>query len=596
MAEIHGNLDGVRKSLLEELETLYDYEINRDEFLPGELALAMGSMSARMNRELSVYIARSGRVMDVTIGTVDNVQLADLRLRRNQARLSGVRCIHTHPGGSAALSDVDLSALKTLMLDAMCALGVDADGRITGVAVAFHGLPEMGDDQPELLPHVALEDIPQEAWIARMLESDVIRPDPQLNTKPEQERALIVGLDSVEKLDELQSLCESAGLAVVGRSAQSKSRPDPATYVGSGKAQELALDAQALEADTVVMDDELNTTQQSNLETVIGLKVLDRTTLILEIFAQRANTREGKLQVELAQLNYRASHLIGKGMVLSRVTSGVGTRTRGPGESRLEMDRRYIRGRINTLNGELEELEKQRALRRRTRERAAVPVVALVGYTNAGKSSLMNRLSGSDVFVEDRLFATLDAISRRMVLPDGGEFVLVDSVGFISKLPTELIEAFHATLEEAVLADLLVLVHDASNPEWQAQRAVVEKVLADLGADVQPRIEALNKWDLANEENAPHLPGAVRTSAVTGEGLDELLVMIGDALRTQESTAQVLIPFSSYSALNELRQTGRLSDEEHLDTGTRVTVTGSMPAIQKVLAKYNLQATKESFC
>ncbi len=593
MADIHGNLDGVRKSLLEELETLYDYEIDRDEFLPVMLAEAMGSMSARMNREVSVYISRAGRVMDVTVGTVDNVSLADVRLRRNQARLSGVRCIHTHPGGSAELSDVDLSALKTLMLDAMCALGVDDKGRVTGAAVAFHGLEDTGLDQPELLPPVPLQNIPQEAWIDRMLQSDGIRDEKQLNTKPEQERALIVGLAGVEALDELQSLCESAGLVVIGRSAQNKARPDPATYVGSGKAQDLALDAQAMEADTVVMDDELNPTQQGNLETIIGLKVLDRTTLILEIFAQRANTREGKLQVELAQLNYRSSHLIGKGMVLSRVTSGVGTRTRGPGESKLEMDRRYIRGRIQVLRGELKELEKQRALRRRNRERAAVPVVALVGYTNAGKSSLMNRLSGADVFVEDQLFATLDAVSRRMTLPDGGEFILVDSVGFISKLPTELIEAFHATLEEAVLADVLVLVHDASNPEWQMQRKVVESVLSSLGADTQPRIEVLNKWDRVSEENAPDLPGAVHTSAVTGFGQDELLRRIAEVLRTQEGTVHVLVPFSAYSALNELRQAGRLTDEEHLDTGTKVTVTGDMPAIQRVLAKYALATDTE---
>lgn len=593
MTEIHGNLDGVRKSLLEELETLYDFEIDRDEFLPQDLGVAMGSLSARMNREISVYISRSGRVMDVTVGTVDDVHLSELRMRRNLARMSGIRCIHTHPGGSAELSDVDLAALKTLMLDAICALGVDPQGKITGVAVAFHGLEEDGAEQPELLPQVPLEDIPQQDWITRILQSDVMRADPQLNTKPEQERALIVGLADVEALDELQSLCESAGLVVVGRSAQNKSKPDRATYVGSGKAQELGLDAQALEADTVVMDDELTTTQQSNLEAVIGLKVLDRTTLILEIFAQRAITREGKLQVELAQLNYRASHLIGKGMVLSRVTSGVGTRTRGPGESKLEMDRRYIRGRINILNGELAELEKQRALRRRNRERTAVPVVALVGYTNAGKSSLMNLLSGAGVFVEDQLFATLDAVSRGMTLPDGGEFILVDSVGFISKLPTELIEAFHATLEEAVLADLLVLVHDASNPEWQAQRKVVEHVLASLGADTQPRIDVLNKWDRVTGENLPSLPGAVRTSALTGEGQEELLASIAAALRKQEGMVQVLIPFSGYGALHDLRQIGRLTNEEHLDAGTRVTVTGSLPAIQKVLSKYALTAFQE---
>ena len=205
----------------------------------------------------------------------------------------------------------------------------------------------------------------------------------------------------------------------------------------------------------------------------------------------------------------------------------------------------------------------------------------------------MNLLSGAGVFVEDQLFATLDAVSRGMTLPDGGEFILVDSVGFISKLPTELIEAFHATLEEAVLADLLVLVHDASNPEWQAQRKVVEHVLASLGADTQPRIDVLNKWDRVTGENLPSLPGAVRTSALTGEGQEELLASIAAALRKQEGMVQVLIPFSGYGALHDLRQIGRLTNEEHMDAGTRVTVTGSLPAIQKVLSKYALTAFQE---
>lgn len=593
MAEIHGNTEGVRKTLLEEMETLYDYPIGRDEFLPQELGSAMTSLSARINREIAVYIARSGRVMDVTIGTVDNVELADVRLRRNEARLSGVRCIHTHPGGSAELSDVDLSALKTLMLDAMCAIGVNAQGQTTGVSAAFHGIQDQ-EGQPELTPMVALPDIPQEEWMARILMSDHIRSDSQLETKAEQERALIVGLSRVEDLDELEALCESIGLMVVGRSAQLKTRPDPATYVGSGKAQEIALEAQALQADAVIVDDELTNAQQNNLESILGLKVLDRTTLILEIFAQRATTHEGKLQVELAQLNYRASRLIGKGLVLSRITSGVGTRTRGPGESKLEMDRRYIRGRINALRGELDELVKQRALRRRNRERSAVPVVALVGYTNAGKSSLLNRLSGADVYVENLLFATLDAVSRRMLLPDGGEFILVDSVGFISKLPTELVEAFHSTLEEAVLADVLVLVHDAANPEWMEQRRVVNHVLSSLGADTQPRIEVLNKWDLVGRDAIPELPGALQVSARTGEGMEELLQAISATLRTQETSVQVLVPFADYGALHELRSVGRLESEEHLDSGTLVTVAGPVQGIRRVLAKYQLnQATQE---
>ena len=328
---------------------------------------------------------------------------------------------------------------------------------------------------------------------------------------------------------------------MVGRYLQLKTHPDPATYVGSGKAGELALEAQALEADILVTDDELTAIQTGKLEELVGIPVVDRTTLILDIFAQNAVTSEGKLQVELAQLNYRASHLKGQGLVLSRLLGGIGVR--GPGESKLEMDRRYIRERINQLKADLKKMERQRAIRRKGRERNAVPVVALVGYTNAGKSTLLNRLSGADVLVKDQLFATLDAVNRKVDLPDGDSFVLVDTVGFINKLPTDLIEAFHSTLEEAALADMLVIVSDASSPEYMAQRAVVDEVLAKLGAQHQPRIEVLNKCDIAPPASVHLLSGAISVSAVTGEGLDRLLAEIARLLRVRERPYKLFVPY-----------------------------------------------------
>ena len=585
MPDIHGNLEGVRKSTIAELQTLYDYPIGRDEYLPRELAGILGRYSCALNREISLYISREGEVIDITVGDTGSVPLSDIRLRRSQKRLSRVRCVHTHPRGSAELSDVDITALKSLWLDSMCALGVDTEGNITGVQAAFLHERINGEPQPVCTPILSLRRLPQEGWMDEISLSDqrVLQgEDKREDDLPE--RALLVGIDSNESLDELAALAESAGAEVVGRSFQRKTRPDTATYVGSGKADELSLDAQALEADVIIVDDELTGAQLHNLEDIVRVKVVDRTTLILDIFAQRARTAEGRLQVSLAQLKYQSSRLIGQGLVLSRLAGGIGTR--GPGESKLEIDRRRIREKITQLRRELSELESQRALRRKAREKSAIPVVALVGYTNTGKSTLLNRLSGADVYVQDRLFATLDAVSRNVKLPDGGEFLLVDTVGFIRKLPTELVEAFHSTLEEAALADVLVLVGDASSPDMLTQHAVVEDVLARLGATGQPRIDVLNKCDKAPAEDFAPLPHTVRISARTGEGIDDLLTAIAKALRGSECKVSVLVPFDQYAVIGEIRQLGRVLSEEYLENGTRVTAMLEPAAYGRLAARY----------
>ncbi len=592
MHEIHGNTAGIRDSFLEQLKELYEFPVGSDEFLPPELAHLLAQASARINREISIYISRAGEVLDISIGYVDNVHLSELRLRRSRERLSMVRCVHTHPNGGPELSDVDLVALKTLWLDAMCAIGVSAQGEVTGVSAAFLGERVAGVPQPVVLPPVPLEYLPQDEWIQRIILSDyaVLRGEgAQLNRA---ERALLVSVDSEKSLDELASLCESAGAEVVGRHLQLKSRPDPATYVGTGKAAELALDAQALEADILVVDDELNTVQHNRLEEIVGVRVVDRTTLILDIFAQNAITSEGKLQVELAQLKYRSSRLRGQGVALSRLLGGIGVR--GPGESKLETDRRHIRLRIAQLTEDLKQMERQRAVRRKGRERNQVPVVALVGYTNTGKSTLLNRLSGADVLVKNQLFATLDAVNRKVELPGGDSFVLVDTVGFINKLPTDLVEAFHSTLEEATLADVLLIVSDASSPDYPAQRAVVEEVLDKLDAKHQPRIEVLNKIDIAPPKAIDDLPGAIRVSGVTGQGLNELLEAIAKVLRERERPYEVFVPFSEYGLLNELRQVGRVLSEEHQDKGTLVTVMLENAAAGRLETRYGSFPTLNS--
>lgn len=586
MPEIHGNIEGVRNSTLKELQTFYDYPIDRDEYLPAELARLLGRYSCALNREISLYISRDGEVIDITIGDIASVPLTDIRLRRSMRRLSRVRCVHTHPRGAAELSDVDITALKSLMLDSMCALGVDADGNITGIQAAFLHERVNGEPQPVCTPILPLRRLPQQGWMDEIALSEerVMQGEDKCDNIDAPERALLVGIESDESLDELAALAESAGAVIVGRSLQKKLRPDTATYVGSGKAEELALDAQALEADVIIVDDELTGAQIHNLEDIARVKVVDRTTLILDIFAQRARTAEGRLQVSLAQLRYQSSRLIGQGLVLSRLAGGIGTR--GPGESKLEIDRRRIRERITALRRELSELEAQRALRRKARERNAIPVVALVGYTNTGKSTLLNKITGSDVYVKDRLFATLDAVSRNVKLPDGGEYLLVDTVGFIRKLPTELVEAFHSTLEEAALADVLVIVSDASSPEMLKQHAVVEEVLAKLGASSQPRIDVLNKCDKAPEEEYAPLPRAIRISAKTGEGLDTLSEVIAAELRKKECKISVLVPFDQYACVSEIRSLGRILSEEYTDQGTLVTAMMDSAAYGRMLSRY----------
>lgn len=585
MPDIHGNIEGVRRSTLMELQTLYDYPIDRDEYLPIDLAKILGRYSCALNREISIYIGRDGEVIDITIGDTASVPLTDIRLRRSMRRLSRVRCIHTHPRGAAELSDVDITALKSLWLDSMCALGVDMQGNITGVQAAFLHERVNGEPQPAVTPIYPLKRLPQGPWMDEIELSDkrvMEGEDKQLTDAPE--RALLVGIDSEESLNELAALAESAGAVIVGRSFQRKSKPDTATYVGSGKADELSLDAQALEADLIIVDDELTGAQIHNLEDITRVKVIDRTTLILDIFAQRARTAEGRLQVSLAQLKYQSSRLIGQGLVLSRLAGGIGTR--GPGESKLEIDRRRIRERITLLRRELDELEKQRAIRRKARERNAVPVVALVGYTNTGKSTLLNKITGANVYAQDRLFATLDAVSRNVQLPDGGEYLLVDTVGFIRKLPTDLVEAFHSTLEEAALADVLLIVSDASSPDMLSQHAVVEEVLAKLGATSQPRIDVLNKCDVAKDDDFPPLPHAIRISAKTGEGLDQLSQAIAQNLRSREQKVVVMVPFDKYAMINEMRNMGRVLEEEYTDVGTQVTAMLDAAAYGKLLARY----------
>jgi GTP-binding protein HflX len=340
-----------------------------------------------------------------------------------------------------------------------------------------------------------------------------------------------------ESLDELAQLAESSGLAIVARSAQEVRRVSPGTRIGSGKLEEIKKTVGEEKADVVVFDDPLTPAQRRNIEEACRCKVIDRSQLILDIFARRASTRAGKLQVELAQLEYLLPRLTRRWTHLSRIRGGVGTR--GPGETQLEVDRRQVRERITRLRSRLKEIDRTRRLNRQEREAVPFPTVALVGYTNAGKSSLMNRLTGADVYVADRLFATLDSTVRRLELPSGAVAMLADTVGFVAKLPHELVAAFKGTLEQVVDADLLLHVVDASHPAWRQRVATVNEVLAEIGAGEIATIVVLNKWDLVHEEIAPS--DGVAVSAHTGEGCDRLLAAVEAALgeRDQEVTVRL---------------------------------------------------------
>jgi GTP-binding protein HflX len=412
----------------------------------------------------------------------------------------------------------------------------------------------------------------------------VHRHKKSIDTGRKAERAGLVGCyfnsryreQAEESLRELEALAQAAGAGVVQRLLQERPAPDPVFFVGSGKADELRRLAESEEVDLIIFDEELSPGQQRNLERKIGCKILDRTQLILDIFARRARTREGQLQVELAQLSYLLPRLTGKGTLLSRLGGGIGTR--GPGETKLEMDRRRIRNRIARLRRELEQVQMHRQLQRARRQGIPVPIVALVGYTNAGKSTLFNALTRAGTEESSRLFATLDPLLRRLVLPNRLEVVLSDTVGFVRKLPHDIVAAFRATLEEVREANLLLHVIDVSNPHWREQAAAVEEVLAQLDVTKTPAIAVYNKSDLLPArlpEPATPLPGhrSVLVSARKETGIDALMQEIMQELESYAMEVELLIPYDKAGILSRLHDQGRILDEAHEEGGIRVKVT-----------------------
>ncbi len=550
------NTEGIKKSLLKRLENLKDLTVEKYQLASEEIIAEICDVTEETGKEIAVYIDRKGEVLDVSIGDENTVTLKDFNNRRSEDSLSGVRCVHTHPNGSGGLSDVDISALKKMKFDIMAAIGV-SEGKMSNASIAFLGADSdkqlqtiaMGPYSLERLMKVNILDVINEAEASI---KDIRKLSKEVDT--DAERAVLVGIEEEEALDELRELLKTAGGYEVGRLVQSRDKKDTAFFIGKGKLKELMLLSQTVDANLVIFDEELSGAQLRNLEEAIGLKVIDRTQLILDIFAQRAKSREGKLQVELAQLKYMMPRLIGMAQHMSRTGSGIGSR--GPGEKKLEVDRRRIRDRLNDLENDLKEVKKHRDLRRESRVSRKVFQVCLVGYTNAGKSTLLNNLAEADIYAKDQLFATLDPTTRKVTLHNGKEVLITDTVGFIRKLPHDLVEAFKSTLEEVLNADLLIHVVDGSSPEYETQMKVVMEVLAELGADNKDTITAINKMDKCPGKftagEYKDVENAVLISAVERIGLPKLISLIEKYAGMQSKTVELLIPYAEGSMVSTI--------------------------------------------
>lgn len=398
------------------------------------------------------------------------------------------------------------------------------------------------------------------------------------------ERAFLISLDCGEydaesSMAELEELAKTSGAEIIGEMIQKRPAPEAATYMGKGALEEICDFCSNHNIDLIIADGELSPVQIRNIEDLTSIRVIDRTTLILDIFAGRARSSEGKLQVELAQLKYSLPRLSGKGTALSRLGGGIGTR--GPGETKLETDRRHIRFRIQNLKAELDKVEKRRVAMHQRRKKNGALCVAIVGYTNAGKSTLMNRLTDAGVLQEDKLFATLDPTARKLVLPDGRQIMLVDTVGLVRRLPHQLVDAFRSTLEEAVWADVILNVCDASSDECAEHIKVTESVLSDLGCSGKPIINVLNKCDKPTELDFDFFENSVKISAATGEGIDSLLTAIENALPKDRKRVKILLPFDKMKLSSTVRG-GTVHSEEYTENGVLYDATVNISDIKQL--------------
>ena len=574
---VTGNSEGVKKVFLEELDSIHKIKVPKTEICSMDIIEKMCMISSAIEREVSVSIDRKGNVKSVAVGDSTSVELPLLDIR--EGRLAGVRIIHTHPNGFCNLSALDLSALLKLKLDCIVAVGVYENKiidyslgnlRVKDNTLLFEEKSHLSFE--ELVSVNILEEV---RYLENLIKDNDIEEDTE-------EKAIVVGADTRESLEELKELAKACNIPVLDSVYQGRNKIDAAFYIGRGKVLEIASLRQTERANLIIFDDELSGSQVRNLENALGAKVIDRTTLILEIFARRARSKEAKIQVELAQLKYRKGRLQGLGTVLSRTGGGIGTK--GPGEKKLETDRRHIEEAIYDLKDELKKIKKTREIQREKRNKENIPKISLVGYTNAGKSTLRNALcevaarkennQKENVFEADMLFATLDTTTRAITLKNKGIATLTDTVGFVRKLPHDLVEAFKSTLEEVIFSDLLCHVVDASSEDAIEQIRAVEGVLEELGAKDKDTILVLNKVDKGTEEQLNKIKEEVsyediiEISAKEGLNLDKLLELIEEKLPYKYKKAEYIIPYAKGDVVSFLHRNGRILEEEYKDEGT----------------------------
>jgi GTP-binding protein HflX len=527
LKKLYGNTSGLKANQIKRLENFYRRRIPPEFLVTYELARDLCRMSREIRRQIGILVDRRSKVVFVIVGDNKKIVIPDTgEYRAAPGRLKGLRCIHTHLNQEALTSD-DLTDLALLRLDLMAVLLSTPDGLPQKVHLA-HIMPKNSDQKPyQILPPLNPGNLDINCLeLIQALEDELARVGSRYQANPDHERALLVSVSSEtkrqseESMAELRELALSGGIEVVGSVIQQKSNPDSRLLIGRGKLQDLAIFALQDAATMIIFDQELNPSQIRSITDQIEFKVMDRTQLILDIFAQRARTREGKLQVELAQLKYILPRLVTKNTAMSRLTGGIGGR--GPGETKLEINRRRARERITRLEKALLAVRQQRSQQKAKRRKNELPVISIIGYTNAGKSTLLNTLTKSNVVTESRLFATLDPSSRRLRFPRDFEVIITDTVGFIRDLPKDLMAAFRATLEELESADLLLHIIDISNPRFEEQIKSVEKILVDLKLHKTPTMRVLNKIDLVDSQTSIRLGRQLKGTAISAKSKSTL--------------------------------------------------------------------------
>ncbi|KFX58933.1 GTPase HflX [Clostridium botulinum] len=585
---IEGNSDGIRNSILSELEKIHSIRTSKDEVCNIEILNIIAKVSANIEREVSVAINRKGNVTSVAIGDSTSVEVPLIDI--SEKRLSGVRVIHTHPNGYCNLSALDVTALLKLKLDAIVSVAITEEGEIRDFSLGLLRLYNNKLEYDENM-NLSLEEITSINILDKIkFIENLIKVNDVIEETGE--KAILVGSDTKESLEELEELTKACNIPVLQTVFQSRNKIDPSFFIGRGKVLEIASIRQIERANVIIFDDELTGSQVRNLEAALGAKVIDRTTLILEIFATRAKSKEAKIQVELAQLKYRLSRLQGLGTILSRTGGGIGTR--GPGEKKLETDRRHIMETIYDLRKELKRIKKTREVQREKRNKESIPKVSLAGYTNAGKSTLRNVLCDlsarkdtvgkEKVFEADMLFATLDTTTRALTLKNKGLITLTDTVGFVRKLPHDLVEAFKSTLEEVIFSDILCHVVDVSSETAIEQYKAVNEVLTELEAIDKETILVLNKIDKATEEQINNFiefikndetnkeQVIIKISAKEGINLEEFLSLIEEKLPYNYKKAEYLIPYDKSNMQSFLHRNGRVLEEDYREDGTFMIV------------------------